>query len=337
MQDKRPCVLVLGGAGYIGSHVNLALAERGYKTVTLDNLVYGHRESVLCGELVVGDIADSRLVDELFSRFRFDAVMHFAAYAYVGESVVDPAKYYQNNVVNTLAFLDVMKNHTTRAIVFSSTCATYGIPSLVPIPEDHAQNPINPYGAGKLMVERILKDYATAYGFHHAILRYFNAAGADLAGRIGEWHDPETHLIPLVLRAGLGQAGPVTILGADYETPDGTCVRDYIHVSDLASAHILAMEKILSERRSMIYNLGTGNGTSVKEIVNAAETVTGHPVPVKVGPRRPGDPPVLVGDARRAVKELGWKPCVSDIHTIISSAWNWELRRARNQKPSLSA
>jgi UDP-glucose 4-epimerase len=332
-----PCILVLGGAGYIGSHVNLALAERGYKTVVLDNLVYGHRESVLCGELVEGNMADFRLVDDLFSRFQFDAVMHFAAYAYVGESVTDPAKYYMNNVANTLALLEVMRRHATRAIVFSSTCATYGVPSTVPIPEDHSQNPINPYGASKAMVERILKDYAMAYGFHHAILRYFNAAGADLAGRIGEWHDPETHLIPLVLRAGLGQAGPVTILGTDYETPDGTCIRDYIHVSDLAVAHILAMEKILSERCSVIYNLGTGNGTSVREIVNAADTVIGRPVPVIVGSRRPGDPPRLVGDARRAMQELGWKPRVSDIQTILSSAWNWELRHARNTNQFLTA
>jgi UDP-glucose 4-epimerase len=337
VENRRPCVLVLGGAGYIGSHVNLALAERGYKTVVLDNLVYGHRESVLCGELVVGDMADSHLVNDLFSRFQFDAVMHFAAYAYVGESVTDPAKYYMHNVANTLALLEVMRRHATRAIVFSSTCATYGIPSTIPIPEDHPQNPINPYGASKAMVERVLKDYAMAYGFHHAILRYFNAAGADPAGRIGEWHDPETHLIPLVLRAGLGQAGPVTIMGTDYETPDGTCIRDYIHVSDLADAHIVAMEKILAERCSVIYNLGTGNGTSVREIVNVAATVTGHPVPVVVGSRRPGDPPSLVGDARRAMQELGWKPRVSDLKTILSSAWNWELQHARNTKQSLIA
>ncbi len=337
VKHKRPCILVLGGAGYIGSHVNIALAERGYNTVVLDNLVYGHRESVVCGELVVGDMADSHLVDHLFSRFQFDAVMHFAAYAYVGESVTDPGKYYMNNVANTLALLEVMRRHATRAIVFSSTCATYGVPSVIPIPEDHPQHPINPYGAGKAMVERILKDYVTAYGFHHAILRYFNAAGADLAGRIGEWHDPETHLIPLVLRAGLGQAGPVTILGTDYETPDGTCVRDYIHVSDLADAHILAMEKILNDRRSVTYNLGTGTGTSVRDIVNVAETVTGRPVPVVVGDRRKGDPPVLVGDPRRAMQQLGWKPRVSDIQTILSSAWNWELRYARTTKQSLIA
>lgn len=335
MNHKRPYILVLGGAGYIGSHVNIALAERGYNTVVLDNLVYGHRESVITGELVVGDMADSNLVDDLFSRFQFDAVMHFAAYAYVGESVTDPAKYYMNNVANTLAFLEVMRRYATRAIVFSSTCATYGIPSAIPIPEDHPQHPINPYGASKAMVERVLKDYAVAYGFCHAILRYFNAAGADLAGRIGEWHAPETHLIPLVLRAGLGQASPVTILGTDYETPDGTCIRDYIHVSDLANAHMLAMEKILAERGSVIYNLGTGIGTSVKDIVNVAEMVTGRPVPVVVGDRRKGDPPVLVGDPRRAVQELGWKPCLSDIQTILSSAWNWELRRTRTVKQSL--
>lgn len=317
----------MGGAGYIGSHVNAALMAKGYETVVFDNLVHGHQECVLSGDFVKGDLSDLDLLEPLFSRYCFDAVMHFAAFTYVGESVLDPAKYYMNNVANTIGLLDVVRRHGTRAIVFSSTCAVYGVPSIVPIPEDHPQAPVSPYGASKAMVERLLKDYAEAYGFRYAVLRYFNAAGADPAGRIGEWHDPETHLIPLVLQAALGKGPPVSIFGGDYDTPDGTCIRDYIHVCDLADAHILAMQRILQEDCSVTYNLGNGRGISVWEIVKTAEQVTGCRIPVMVVDRRPGDPPVLIGDARRAVQELGWRPLLGDVHEIVSTAWRWERAR----------
>ena len=316
-------VLLLGGAGFIGSHVNLALQEAGYQTVVLDNLVHGHRECVLGGDLVEGNIENQVLVESLFRRYEFSAVMHFAAYAYVGESVTDPGKYYTNNVASTIAFLEVMRRFGPVALVFSSTCAVYGLPSRVPITEDQPLNPINPYGASKMMVERILSDYAAAYGLRYASLRYFNAAGADLQGRIGEWHDPETHLIPLVFQATDQNGLPVTVLGTDYDTHDGTCVRDYIHVEDLAEAHILAMQQVLQEKRSAIYNLGTGQGLSVKEIIIKAQHITGLPVKLTAGTRRPGDPPRLIADASRARVELGWIPRRSTSDVILSSAWNW--------------
>lgn len=331
---QRPRVLVLGGAGYIGSHTNAALAAKGYETVVFDNLVYGHRECVLSGDFVKGDLSDLDLLDKLFSNYRFDAVMHFAAYTYVGESVSDPAKYYRNNVADTIGLLDVVRKHGTRAIVFSSTCAVYGVPSTIPIPEDHPQAPVSPYGASKAMVERLLKDYAEAYGFRYAVLRYFNAAGADPAGRIGEWHEPETHLIPLVLQAALGKGPPLKIFGTDYDTPDGTCIRDYIHVCDLADAHILAMQRILQEDCSVIYNLGNGRGISVQEIVKTAEKVSGCRIPVVAAERRPGDPPVLVGDARRALQELQWRPLLGDIQDIVATAWRWEQARLQAPLPS---
>jgi UDP-glucose-4-epimerase GalE len=322
-RKNKGTVLLLGGAGYIGSHVNVALHEAGYETVILDNLIYGHRESVLQGRLVEGNIEDQRLVEDLFRQYEFSAVMHFSAYAYVGESVTEPGKYYRNNVVNTVAFLDVMRRISSAVLVFSSSCAVYGMPSKVPITEDQSLTPINPYGASKMMVERILSDYGTAYGLRYASLRYFNAAGADLKGRIGEWHEPETHLIPLVLRATGEDGKPVTVLGSDYDTPDGTCIRDYIHVEDLADAHILAMQQVRQENRSEIYNLGTGRGLSVKEIIAKTEQITGFPVKVQVGGRRPGDPPRLIADAGRAYRELGWTPRRSTSDVILSSAWNW--------------
>ena len=327
MGSKR--VLVVGGAGYIGAHVNAALADKGYETVVLDSLIYGHREHVVAGRFEQGDLADTALVEALLTRHEIAAVMHFAGFTYVGESVTDPEKYYRNNVANTIGLLGAMRRCGTRALVFSSTCAVYGAPSVIPIPEEHPHAPINPYGASKAMVERIIRDCAEAYGFRFAVLRYFNAAGADPAGRCGERHDPETHLIPLALQAALGAGPPLRLFGTDYDTPDGTCIRDYIHVSDLAEAHILAMEQILAEDRSVVYNLGNGNGVSVRQILDAVETVTGRPVPVTVTARRAGDPPALVGDARRAVRELGWKPRLAGIHDILATAWAWEQARLR--------
>jgi UDP-glucose-4-epimerase GalE len=319
-------ILVVGGAGYIGSHTTLELVERGYEPIVYDNMVYGHPEFVSSTPLIVGDIGDSALLDRIFSEYDIRAVMHFAAYAYVGESVVDPSKYYHNNVAKTLNLLEAMRRHRVWTFVFSSTCAVYGRPAVIPIPETNAIAPINPYGASKAMVERIVADYAKAYGFRFSILRYFNAAGADERGRVGEWHEPETHLIPLVLRAAGCSDVPVTVYGTDYDTPDGTCVRDYIHVTDLADAHILAMERLFEDGFSATYNLGTGMGTSVRQIIDAAESVTGLAVSLNLGPRRAGDPPMLVADPRLARKELGWVPTRSDIRSILATAWEWERR-----------
>ncbi|MEB3292006.1 MAG: UDP-glucose 4-epimerase GalE [Synechococcales bacterium] len=327
-QTKK--ILVTGGAGYIGSHAVLALRQAGYEVVILDNLVYGHAdlvESVLKVELVIGDTNDRALLDELFQRHHFDAVMHFAAYAYVGESVSQPAKYYQNNVAGTLTLLEAMVAAGIQKFVFSSTCATYGIPSQVPIPEDHPQVPINPYGASKLMVERILSDFDHAYGLRSVTFRYFNAAGADPQGQLGEDHQPETHLIPLVLLTALGKHPSVSILGTDYPTPDGTCIRDYIHVTDLAIAHILGLEYLLQGGMTDRFNLGNGNGFSVKEVIETARHVTGKPITVIEADRRPGDPPSLVGGSDRARKILGWQPQYSDLKEILTHAWNWHQKR----------
>ena len=273
-------VLIVGGAGYIGSHINKLLHQKGYSTVVLDNLVYGHQEAVKWGVLEIGDLSDVDRLNELFQKYRFQAVFHFAAYAYVGESVKHPAKYYHNNVANTLHLLDTMVRYKVRNIIFSSSCATYGVPKDMPITEAMEQKPINPYGASKLMVERILKDYHNAYGISYLCLRYFNAAGADPEGEIGESHTPETHLIPLVLAAAAGEQESVSVFGTEYPTRDGSCVRDYIHVSDLADAHLRAMEYILQGGESTCLNLGNGNGNSVLEVVAAAERVTGKKIPV---------------------------------------------------------
>ncbi len=316
-------VLVTGGAGYIGSHTCKYLDSKGYIPIVLDNLVYGHREFVKWGPFYEGDIRDSSLLDEIFSRHKPEAVIHFAAYGYVGESVTDPAKYYQNNVAGTLSLLDAMRRGECWRIVFSSTCATYGEPEQVPITEDEPRNPINPYGMSKLMVERILADYDNAYGIKHGALRYFNAAGADMDGELGEEHSPETHLIPLIVGAGLGKRSHIEIYGTDYDTPDGTAIRDYIHVTDLADAHVRMLEFLGREEKSLQLNLGTGSGHSVKEVIGAVEAVSGRSISVKVGPRRPGDPPELIADATRAAKLLGWKPEFSDLTTIVKSAWNW--------------
>ena len=330
MQAQKPTVLVTGGAGYIGSHAVLSLQQAGYDVVILDNLVYGHRdlvESVLKVELVEGDTNDRALLDQLFASRSFVAVMHFAAYAYVGESVTQPDKYYRNNVIGTLTLLEAMVAAGIKTFVFSSTCATYGIPKTVPIPEDHPQDPINPYGATKLMVERILADFDRAYDFKSVCFRYFNAAGADPEGRLGEDHQPETHIIPLVLLTALGKQEAVSIFGTDYPTPDGTCIRDYIHVSDLADAHVLGLDYLLQGGESQRFNLGTGNGFSVREVIETARRVTGKTIPAIERDRRPGDPPALVGSAEKAKTLLGWNPKYSDLEAILTHAWNWHQKR----------
>ncbi len=323
-------VLVTGGAGYIGSHAVLALQRSGYEVVILDNLVYGHRdivEQVLKAELIVGDTNDRQLLDHLFSMRQIDAVMHFAAYAYVGESVSAPDKYYRNNVIGTLTLLEAMKDASINKFVFSSTCATYGVPQQVPIPEDHPQNPINPYGMSKLMVEKILADFDHAYDFRSVWFRYFNAAGADPEGALGEDHNPETHLIPLTLMAALGKRDSLSIFGTDYPTPDGTCVRDYIHVTDLATAHVLGLEYLLKGGKTEVFNLGNGNGFSVKEVIETAREVTGKEIKAVECDRRPGDPPALVGSGEKARQILGWNPQYSDLNAIITHAWNWHQKR----------
>lgn len=316
-------ILVTGGAGYIGSHANLMLAERGVPTVVLDNLTYGHREFVQAGEFVLADLADIDQLREVFRRHPISGVMHFAAYAYVGESVQDPAKYYGNNVGATLNLLRVMREFDVRRIIFSSTCATYGSPVSLPMAEDHPQAPINPYGWTKLMVEQMLKDFHRAYGMQYVSLRYFNAAGADPQGRVGEWHEPETHLIPLALQAILHPDKPLRIFGDDYDTPDGSCIRDYIHVTDLAQAHLLALDYLQAGGPSTAFNLGNGAGYSVKEVVRAAQEVTGRPVPFEMAPRRPGDPASLVGAAGRIRAELGWSPRHGELGDILATAWRW--------------
>ncbi|NWF61478.1 MAG: UDP-glucose 4-epimerase GalE [Fischerella sp.] len=330
MSPEKPTILVTGGAGYIGSHAVLALLRSGYEVVILDNLVYGHRdlvETALKVELVVGDTSDRSLLDRLFQSREIAAVMHFSAYAYVGESVIDPAKYYRNNVLGTLTLLEAMLAASVNKFVFSSTCATYGVPEVIPIPEDHPQNPINPYGATKLMVERILSDFDAAYDFKSVIFRYFNAAGADPGGLLGEDHNPETHLIPLVLQTALGKRESISVFGTDYPTPDGTCIRDYIHVNDLADAHVLGLEYLLKGGDSGVFNLGNGNGFSVKEVIDTAKHVTGADIKVTECDRRPGDPPVLIGSSDKAKKILGWQPQYSSLEEIISHAWQWHKQR----------
>ncbi len=317
------CILVTGGAGYIGAHTCKALAAAGFEPVVYDNLCTGHEWAVKWGPLERGDILDRQRLEEVMRRYRPEAVIHFAAFAYVGESVREPAKYYRNNVSGTLSILEAMRATGIDRIVFSSTCATYGIPETIPIPEDSPQNPINPYGASKLMVERMLDDFGKAYGMRAVALRYFNAAGADPEGEVGEVHDPETHLIPLVLDAAMGRREYIEIYGTDYDTPDGTCIRDYIHVTDLADAHVRALRMNDRPPGMTACNLGTGKGHSVREVIGTAERITGLKVPVREGARRPGDPPALVSAPGRAQDELGWIPRYSDLATIIETAWNW--------------
>lgn len=315
-------VLVTGGAGYIGSHAVRLLQKAGHDVWVYDNLSVGHRGAVAGDRLIVGDLHDRALLVSVLREKWIDAVMHFAAFALVGESVSDPAKYYHNNVVASLTLLDAMKAVGVRKMVFSSTTATYGVPERIPITETEWQDPINPYGFCKLVIEHALADYAAAYGFGYAALRYFNAAGASPGGDIGEDHKPESHLIPIVLQVALGQREHISIFGDDYPTPDGTCIRDYIHVDDLGSAHVKALE-MLEPGTAIKLNLGTGKGNSVREVIEACRRVTGHAIPEVTAPRRPGDPPELVADSSLAQCTLNWQPRYTSIDEIVATAWKW--------------
>ena len=321
----HPPILVTGGAGYIGSHTVRLLASQGRKIVVLDNLVFGHEQALVDPEveLVVGDVGDRDLVRALFAKHRFGAVVHFAAFAYVGESVTNPLKYYQNNTAEPIKLLQVMQEFGCQVFVFSSTCATYGVPDQLPITEGNAQRPINPYGRSKLMVEWMLADCGHAWGLRSACLRYFNASGCSPDGQIGEDHNPETHLIPRVLMAVTGEIDHLEVFGTDYPTPDGTCIRDYIHVEDLADAHARALDHLCAGGSSLQCNLGTGVGVSVKQIITATEEITGRPVPVSYGPRRPGDPPLLVADPTLAKRLLGWEASRKDVRDMLRPAWLW--------------
>ncbi len=319
-------VLIVGGAGYIGSHTAKSVAKAGFTPVVFDNLVHGHAWAVKWGPLVEGDLSDAALVGRVLREHSVTAVIHFAAYAYVGESVTNPRKYFRNNVVCTLNLLDAMVDAGVRDIVFSSTCATYGEPREVPISEAHPQSPVNPYGESKLAVEKILHWYGVAYGTRFAALRYFNAAGADPDGELGEDHDPETHLIPLAIAAALGHGGELSIFGTDYPTPDGTAVRDYIHVADLADAHWSALSHLSRGGANLRLNLGTGRGHSVREVIAAVEKASGRKVPTREVARRPGDPPALVADARAAASTLGWRPRHPELATIVEHALRWHAR-----------
>ena len=323
MPANSPTVLVTGGAGYIGSHTCKALSQAGYLPVTYDNLSTGHREAVKWGPLEVGNILDRQNLERVISHHRPEAVLHFAALAYVGESMTSPALYWRNNVAGSLSILEAMENQGVQNMVFSSTCATYGEPEQIPITETESQRPINPYGTTKLVVESMLGGFAGTSAINSVSLRYFNAAGADPDGEIGECHEPETHLIPLVLMAAQSGSEPLTIFGTDYPTSDGTCIRDYIHVTDLAQAHVLALEYLADNNGAHAFNLGHDTGISIMEILEAASQITGREIPHQIGPRRPGDPPVLVSQSALARSRLGWKTRYSDIETIINTAWNW--------------
>lgn len=322
-------ILVTGGAGYIGSHMVLMLTEQGYDVVTADNLSRGFPDAVQAGEFVQCDLTDPAALDRLLALRTFRAVLHFAAYAYVGESVVQPDIYYRNNVVGSLNLLDAMRHHEVNACIFSSSCATFGEPQYVPIDEAHPQHPINPYGRSKWIVEKVLADYGEAFGLKSVCLRYFNAAGADPAGRVGPRTQPSTRLIPLVIQAASGRNPHVSVFGRDYATPDGTCIRDYIHVTDLCQAHLLALRRLLDGADSTAYNLGNGKGFSVQEVISVAREITGRPITVVDAPRRPGDPACLVGDSRRAQTELGWQPEFSELRTILAHEWTWEQALCR--------
>ena len=328
----RESILVTGGAGYIGSHMVLMLAEQGFDVVTLDNLSRGYQEAVLAGEFVAGDLSQATVLDQVLGSRQFAAVLHFAALAYVGESVEQPDLYYRNNVSGSINLFDAMRRHGVRNCIFSSTCSSFGEPLYLPIDEVHPQHPITPYGRSKLMVEQILADYGATLGMKSTCLRYFNAAGADPAGRVGIRSRPAVRLIPLVVQAASGRNPQVSILGRDYATPDGTCIRDYIHVTDLCHAHLLALQRLLEGAPSTAYNLSSGHGVSVQEVIDVAQEVTGRSIPVVEGPRRPGDPANLVGDSRRALSELGWEPRHSDLRTIIAHEWSWEQQLCRSRE-----
>lgn len=330
MSQSKPKILVTGGAGYIGTHAVLALQKAGYEIVVLDNLEYGHRElieDVLKVNLVVGDISNRPFLDKLFTKHQIAAVMHFAAYIAVGESVAKPAMYYRNNVSGTLTLLEAMVASGVNKLVFSSTCAIYGMPMQVPMTEDHPKAPLNPYASSKLMVEQIIEDFATAHDLRSVVFRYFNASGANPDGLLGEDHNPETHLIPLVLQTALGKRKSISIFGTDYPTSDGTCIRDYIHVNDLADAHVLGLEYLLEGGKSEVFNLGNGNGFSVREVIETARLVTNREIKTVECDRRPGDASSLVGSSDKAQKVLGWSPQYSDLSKIIQDAWNWHQKR----------
>ncbi len=319
-------ILVVGGAGYIGSHAVKMLLSNGYHVVTLDNLSGGYRNAVVGGDFILGDIANPNCLENLFNNYNFAGVMHFASFIQVGESVQNPGKYYQNNVAGTLNLLDTMVAHQVENFIFSSTAAIFGEPQYVPIDEQHAKQPINPYGLSKWIIEQILADYDNAYGLKSICLRYFNAAGADPDGQLGERHDPETHLIPLVLQAASGKRDFISIFGQDYDTPDGTCIRDYIHINDLCQAHLIALEQLLTGANSNAYNLGNGEGFSVNHVIEVARQVTGKTISVKIAERRAGDPARLVADSKQAQIGLNWQPKHSDLVEIITHAWQWEVR-----------
>ncbi|OGS36109.1 MAG: UDP-glucose 4-epimerase GalE [Elusimicrobia bacterium RIFOXYB2_FULL_49_7] len=319
-------VLVVGGAGYIGSHCAKLLHQRGFSVTTYDNLSRGFRDAVRYGAFVEGDIGDSARLNRLFRSEKIDAVMHFAAYAYVGESVAQPALYRENNYEKTVRLLEVMLENGIHRFIFSSTCATYGVPQRVPISEEHPQAPINPYGESKLLVEQRLAELTASQGLQSVIFRYFNAAGCDPDGELGERHHPESHLIPLCLRAAAGTGEPLTVFGTDYPTPDGTCIRDYIHVNDLSNAHILGLSYLMDNGRSEVFNLGNGNGFSVRDVIKDVERISGQPVPCQEGPRRAGDPPVLVGNADKAKRMLNWKTEFPELSAIVRTAYRFEQR-----------
>ena len=321
-------ILVVGGAGYIGSHMVLLLEEQGHEVVVLDDLSSGRAEAVLKSELVTGSTADSPLLDRLFADGKFTGVMHFASFIQVGESVEQPAKYYRNNVLNTMNLLDAMIRHGVENFIFSSTAAIFGQPDYVPIDEAHPKRPINPYGRSKWMVEQVLQDYDLAYGLKSVCLRYFNAAGADPNARTGERHDPESHLIPLLLQVASGRRECAQVFGRDYDTPDGTCIRDYIHILDLCTAHSLALANLTALGKSAVYNLGNGNGFSVQQVIDTVRQITGKPIPVIESARRAGDPARLVADSALARRELGWSSKYADLREIVAHAWNWEKKLA---------
>jgi UDP-glucose 4-epimerase len=323
----KETILVIGGAGYIGSHMVKQLLEANYKVVILDNLSTGRRRLVTGGDLVVGELGDGSLLDRIFQNHPIAAVMHFAAFSLVGESVQSPLKYYQNNIAETISLIEAMIRNKVMRFIFSSTAAVYGEPEEIPIREEHPCQPTNPYGVSKRCVERILSDCDTAYGLKSICLRYFNASGADASGSIGEMHEPESHLIPLVLKSALTQE-PIKVFGTDYPTPDGTCLRDYIHVTDLANAHMLALNALLDGAASAVYNLGNSVGYSVRQVVELACRITGKNIPVKETGRRPGDPAVLVANADRIKQSLGWRPKYEALETIIETAWNWHRMQA---------
>ncbi len=323
-------ILLIGGAGYIGSHTNKLLNQRGLSTVVFDNLSTGHGEFVRWGEMFLGDLAEPDDIRRCLARFPIRAVMHFGAYAYVGESVEQPAKYYRNNVANTLGLLEAMRESGVHFLIFSSSCTVFGLPSRLPLTEDHPKAPISPYGRTKFMVEEILADYDRAYGLRSICLRYFNAAGADPDGEIGEWHEPETHLVPLAIMAALGQRPSLDLYGDDYPTKDGTCIRDYVHVTDLADAHVRALELLTSTEKSDSFNLGNGNGYSVNDVLKTVQEASGRNIKVVRTPRRAGDPPILVSDSRKAANFLGWTPRYPGLDDIVGTALRWHAQGPPN-------